>query len=75
MVDACWSVHVVNVDMHVDSDWAKGHERRSTSGGMMMMETVVEYWSRTQGTGALSTAEAQYSVVTGAAEALAMHRC
>ena len=32
-----------NVDVHVDSDWAKGPERKSTSGGMMMINgTVVE---------------------------------
>ena len=24
------------MDVHVDSDWAKGHERKSTSGGMMI---------------------------------------
>ena len=59
----------VNVDVHVDSDWAKGPERKSTSGGMMMINgTVVKHWSRTQATRALSTAEAEYfAVVTGAA--------
>ena len=51
---------------------AKGPERKSTSGGVMMMNgTVVEHWSRTQATPALSTAEAEYcAVIRGAAEAL-----
>ena len=64
----------VNVDVHVDSNWAKGPERKSTSGGMMMINgTVVKHWSRTQATRALSTAEAEYyAVVTGAAEGLGM---
>ena len=31
----------VNVDVHVDSDWAKGPERKSTSGGMMMINGTV----------------------------------
>ena len=40
---------------------------------MMINGTVVKYWSRTQATRALSTAEAQYcAVVTGAAEGLGM---
>ena len=43
----------VNVDVHVDSDWAKGPERKSTSGGMMMINgTVVKHWSRTPATSA-----------------------
>ena len=64
----------VNVDVHVDSDWAKGPERKSTSGGMMMINgTVAKHWSRTQATRSLSTAEAEYyAVVTGAAEGLGM---
>ena len=64
----------VNVDMHVDSNWASGPERKSTSGGMMMINgTVVKHWSRTQATRALSTAEAvYYEVVTGAAQGLGM---
>ena len=34
--------------MHVDSDWAKGPERKTTSGGMMMINgMVVKHWSRT----------------------------
>ena len=64
----------VNVDVHVDSNWASGLERKSTSGGMMMIcGTVVKHWSRTQATRELSTAEAEYyAVVTGAAEGLGM---
>ena len=64
----------VNVDVHVDSDWAKGPERKSTSGGMMMINgTVVKHRSRKQAMRALSTAEAEYyAVVTGAAEGLGM---
>ena len=64
----------VNVDVHVDSNWASGLERKSTSGGMMMISgTVVKHWSRTQATRALCTAEAEYyAVVTGAAEGLGM---
>ena len=31
----------VNVDVHVDPDWAKGPERKSTSGGMMMINGTV----------------------------------
>ena len=56
-----------NVDVHADSDQAKGPERMSTSGGMMMASgTVVEHSSRTQASRALSTAGAQHhSVVFG----------
>ena len=34
----------VNVDVNVDSNWASGPERKSTSGGMMMIngETLVQ---------------------------------
>ena len=57
----------VYVDVHVDSDWAKGPERKSTSGDMMMINgTVVKHWSRTQATRALSTAEAEYYAVVNA---------
>ena len=64
---------IMNVDVHVDSDWAKGPERKSTSGGMMINGTVVKHLSRTQATRALSTAETEYyAVVTGAAEGLGM---
>ena len=64
----------MTVDVHVDSDWAKEPERKSTSGGLMMTSgTVVKHWSRIQATRALSTAEAErYAVITGAVEALGM---
>ena len=36
-----------NVDVHVDSDWTKGPERKSSGGGTMMISgTVVKHWSR-----------------------------
>ena len=64
----------VTVHVHVDSEWAKGRERKSTSGGMMMVNgTVWKHWSRTQVSRALSTTEAEYHAVeTGAAEGLGM---
>ena len=50
----------VNVDVHVDSNWASGPERMSTSGRIIMINgTVVKHWSRTQATRARSTAEAE----------------
>ena len=69
-----WTHDEMQVDVRVDPDWANGHERKPTSGGMMMMNgTVVKYWSRAQATRALSTAKAEYyAVSTGAAEALGM---
>ena len=61
--------HDEKVDVHVDSDWAAGPQRRSTSGGMMISATVVKH-SRTQATRALSTAKAEYYAVETGAEAL-----
>ena len=52
-----WKHDEVNVDVQVDSDWAKEPERKSTSGGMMIRGSC-ETLSRTQATRALSTAEA-----------------
>ena len=68
-----WRHDCKTVDVHVDSDRAKGPERKSTSGGVMMVNgTVVKHW-RTQASRALSTAEAEYYVVvTGAAGGLGM---
>ena len=62
----------VRMDIHVDSDWAGNLDRKSTSGGMMMLEGVgVKHWGRTQRTRALSAGEAEYyAVVTGCAEGL-----
>ena len=64
----------VNVDVHVDSNWASSPERKSTSGGMVeIYGTVVKHSSRTQATRVLSTAAAEYyAVVTGATEGLGM---
>ena len=56
-----WKHDEVNVDVHVDSDWAKEPERKSTSGGTMIRGTVVKHWSRTQATRALSKAEGRVS--------------
>jgi hypothetical protein len=62
------------VDVFVDSDWASGWERKSTSGGMMCVDGVgVKHWSRTQKARALSSGEAEYyAMVTGCAEGLGM---
>ena len=49
----------MTVDVHVDSDWVKGPERKSTSGCMMMFDgTAVKHIT--------------YAVVTEAAEGLGM---
>ena len=67
--DAAWKHDEMKVDVHVDSDWGKGPERRSMSGGMTS-DTVVKHWSITQAR-ALSTAKADYqAVATKAAEVL-----
>lgn len=65
---------VVVVDVFVDSDWASGAERKSTSGGMMCVDGVgIKHWSRTQKARALSSGEAEYyAMVTGGAEGLGM---
>ena len=61
MMQAWESVDGVSVDAHVDSDWAKRIERKSTSGAVIMIKgTVVKHWSRTQRTRGLSTAEAEF---------------
>ena len=58
----------------MDSDWAGSADRRSTSGGIIMMEGVaVKHWSRTQKTRAMSSGEAEYyGIVTGCAEGLGL---
>ena len=60
------------VDVFVDSDWAKGEARKSTSGGMIVLGgTGIKHWSRTQKTRSLSVGEAEYyAIVTGCAEGL-----
>jgi hypothetical protein len=62
----------LEIDVYVDSDWAGAADRKSTSGGVVMMNGVaVKHWSRTQSTRALSVGEAEYyAVVTGTAEGL-----
>ena len=62
----------VNLDVYVDSDWAGGEDRKSTSGGIALLEGVaVKHWSRTQRSRALSVGEAEYyALVTGSAEGL-----
>ena len=60
------------LDVHVDSEWAKGADRKSTSGGIVMLEGAgVKHWSRTQKTRASSSGEAEYyALVSGCAEGL-----
>ena len=60
------------LDVYVDSDWAGGEDRKSTSGGIVLLEGVaVKHWSRTQRSRALSVGEAEYyALVTGSAEGL-----
>ena len=74
MEDGGMAKQEVNVDLYVDSNWPSGPERKSTSGGMMIINgTVVKDGSRRQATHALSTPEADfYAVITGAAEVLGM---
>ena len=48
-VIGAWKHDSMTVNVHVDSDWAQGTERKSTSGGMVMVNgTVVKHGSRTQ---------------------------
>ena len=60
------------IDVSVDSDWAKREDRKSTSGGIMTVGgNVVKHWSRVQSSRALSVGEAEfYAAVTGGAEGL-----
>ena len=64
----------VKVDVYVDSDWASGWSRKSTSGEMLTVSGVgVKHWSSTQKARALSSGEAEYyATVTGCAEGLGM---
>jgi hypothetical protein len=64
----------VGIEVYVDSDWAKGADRKSTSGGVMTFGGVaVKHWSRSQASRALSVGEAEYyALVTGCAEGLGM---
>ena len=61
------------VEAFVDSDWAGClNSRKSTSGGMLSVAgTSLKSWSSTQGSVAMSVAEAEYyAALKGAAEAL-----
>ena len=60
------------IGVHVDSEWAGGVDRKSVSGGMVMIGGgAVKHWSRTQKTRAMSSGEAEYyAVVSGCAEGL-----
>ena len=64
----------IKIDVYVDSDWASGWSRKSTSGGMVVVNGAgVKHWSRTQKARALSSGEAEYcALVTGCAEGLGM---
>ena len=54
------------IEVFVDSDWAKGPARRSTSGGLVKVGgSVAKHWNRVQGARALSTAEAEYYAIAG----------
>ena len=65
---------LVQIDVYVDSDWAKREDRRSTSGGVLAVGgSVVKHWSRVQSSRALSVGEAEfYAAVSGGAEGLGM---
>ena len=64
----------VEIDVYVDSDWAKSGDRKSTSGGLVALGGVgVKHWSRAQRSRALSVGEAEYyALVTGSAEGLGL---
>ena len=64
----------LRIDVYVDSDWASGWSRKSTSGGMVVVNGAgIKHWSRTQKARALSSGEAEYyAMVTGCAEGLGM---
>ena len=64
---------IPDINVYVDSDWAGcPTTRRSTTGFLItLLETTINYGSRTQATIALSSAEAElYAISTGAKEAL-----
>ena len=64
----------VRIDVYVDSDWAKSEDRRSTSGGVIVLGGAgVKHWSRAQRSRALSVGEAEYyALVSGSAEGLGL---
>ena len=51
----------VKVDVYVDSDWASGWSRKSTSGEILTVSGVgVKHWNSTQKARVLSSGEAEY---------------
>ena len=62
------------IEVYVDSDWAGARNRKSTSGGVVLVGGApVKSWSRTQKVRALSSGEAEfYAIVSGVAEGLGM---
>jgi hypothetical protein len=63
------------IETHTDSDWAGSDDRRSTSGGVLLVAgACVLSYSRTQASRALSSCEAElYSMGSGAVESLQLH--
>ena len=67
------SNYTVDLDCYVDSDWAGCRStRKSTSGtAVQILNSTVSFGSRTQGTIALSSGEAElYAIGQGTSEAL-----
>ena len=62
-------------EVFVDSDSPKAEDRRSVSGGIVVIgKAGVKHWSRTQATRSLSSGEAEYgALVIGCAEGLGTH--
>ena len=76
-----WVLHLVptgrrpRIETQTDSDWAGSEDRRSTSGGVVMVAgACVLSYSRTQASRALSSCEAElYAMGSGAVESLQLH--
>ena len=73
--DFPWQQQVDVLDTYTDANWAGCREsRRSTSGGVIMHGThTLKFWSKTQTSVALSSAESElYASVKGGSESLGM---